>query len=251
MGVIVHERTNRKVINPIPAKFVKAMIGDSVYLINLTDQSWVFHRTYGCYLIKGIADGQAFTSMKIQGRLEHIDQGDEKYTQQITDASEIAADLAGQANDGILVPEGIESFMGVFVSPTEEPSAKLLAAMTEKLMAFWVAQVQLGDQFWDDPKDHKNISSLMRRAAKATRQTRPWTYEVKSMTTCPACSSSIPHGLAICKDCGALLDEEKARKYFPQYFEQSSEENVPRARLHGPVHAAPHRRTKPETTPQP
>lgn len=230
MGVIVHERTNRKVINPIPEKFVKAMIGQTVYLINLTDQDWVFHRSYGCYLVKGVRDGEVFTSMPIAGRLEHIDQGDEKYSQQITEATDIAEDLARQANEGILVPTGMDSFMGVFVSPTEKPSAALIANNQARMTEFWNGQVQLGDQYWDDPRDHKNISSLMRRAAKATGQTRPWTYQVTKMDSCPACGDSIPAGLAICKSCGALLDEEKARKYFPQYFSAEGETPSPKTR---------------------
>ncbi len=230
MPVVVPERTNRRVRNPIPKRYVDAITKESVHLINLSPISFVFGRSYGQYVIKGVRPDEEYTSMPIFGRLEMLDEGDEKYGQQLTEAGAIGEDLARQANEGILCEEGVESFIGVFVSPTAKPGRALLDEMTAKLMAFYDAQIRLADTFWDSPADHKQISSLHRRAAKARNQTRPWTYEVTNMASCPACSASIPQGMAICKSCGALLDEGKARRYFPQYFQGEAETATPKPR---------------------
>ena len=218
-------KTNRRVVNPIPAKYVDAITKGHVWLINLTDQKWVFQRTYGVYVIEGTKPGEPYTALRINGRIETMDIGDDKCQQQFTEAEDIANDLAHQANDGILVMEGVESFMGVFVSPSEEPAPRILAEMTEKLMAFYDAQIVLADQFWDDPRTHKDISSLHRRAAKIRNQTRPWTYQSVSTALCPACGKSIVVGVAICATCGAIVDEEKARKFFPERFERAASDD--------------------------
>jgi hypothetical protein len=203
-------RVNRRVVNPIPAKYVDAIIKGHVWLINLTDQNWVFQRTYGVYVIAGTKAGEPYTSLQINGRIETMDIGDDKCQQQFTEAEDIADDLAHQANDGIVCLPGTESFMGVFVSPTEDPAPRVLAEMTAKLMAFYDAQIVLADQWWDDPATHKNISSLPRRAAAIRHQTRPWTYESVNTMACPDCGVSVRVGLAFCRECGAILDEQKA-----------------------------------------
>lgn len=227
---IVHQRFQRKVVNPIPQKWVKEITSQKLWLINLTEQTYVYHRTYGHYLIRGVEPGQEYTAILITGRIEHIDQGDEKYMQQLTEAEDIASDLAMQANQGILGPDGVESFMGVFVSPTEKPSAAVLAEMRKKLSAFDDGQIKLADEFWDEPRTHKEISALHRRCAKRRNQTRPWTYESVNTTACPACGSSIRSGMAICMHCSAIVDEEKARKFFPERFADASPAAEPRPR---------------------
>ncbi len=120
--------------------------------------------------------------------------------------------------------------MGVFVSPTRDPAAKVLAAMKARLNHFYDEQIGLADSFWDDPRDHKNISSLHRRAAKVRHQTRPWTYESVNTALCPACGKSITVGVAICATCGAIVDEQKARKFFPERFAHEAAAEQPKHR---------------------
>ena len=214
----------RRVRNPIPARYIDAITSACVFLINISSQAWVIGRTYGNYSIPGCQPGQKFTSTPIHGRIETMDVGDQTSTQQLTEAGDIAADLAGHCNEGILTEEGSESFMGVFVSDSKTPPAALLAEMQERLNAFYDGQIRLADLFHDDPHGHKNISGLHRRAAKIRNQTRPWTYEPTNMISCPACGSNVKAGVSVCRECGAVIDEEKARKHFPERFAAESTE---------------------------
>ena len=225
--VSVGPSNRRKIRNPIPAKYVHEVTKAVVYLINLSDQTFTFGRTYGQYTILGCQDGEEFTATEVRGRLEVMDEGDEKYGQQLTEAQDIAEDLASNANDHMLTAPDGDSFIGVFVSPTNPPPAKLLKSMQTRLLAFYNSQVQLADAFWDSPADHKQISSLHRRAAKATGQTRPWTYQVTNMIECPGCATSLPATVAICKTCDAIIDETKARKLYPWRFESAAASETP------------------------
>jgi hypothetical protein len=178
----------------------------------------VFQRTYGVYIIKGVEDAGEYTSMPVHGRLETMDQGDQVSSHQLTEADAIAEDLARQANEGILVPDGSTSFMGVFVSPTAVPSPKLLAEMQKKFIAFCDGQIRLANKFWDLPADHKNIGDLHISCARYRHVSPPWMMESTDSMPCPACGKSTPSGVAICATCGAVLDEQKARKFFPERF---------------------------------
>lgn len=211
-----------KIRNPLRPKWVDQITKACLYVINLSETTHVLQRTYGAYFIEGIKEGEQYTVTKVHGRIATLDEGDNVRSQQIIEADEIAACICMQINEGILCKEGYESFGGAFVSETNPPSPKDLKKNIAKLMSFYDGQIELADQFWDDPHDHKNISSLMRRAARIRNQSRPWTYLSVEMLACPACGVNVRVGLAICKECGAILDEEKARKFFPERFVEAS-----------------------------
>lgn len=257
---VVVQNHNRKIRNPIPQRYVSSTVEHAVFLINLSDQTFIFQRTYGAYVLLGRRGDEPYTITRVAGRMEVMDEGDSKYGQQLTEAEDIAADLAGQANTGILVPENGDSFIGVFVCeklvPCEacedsgqakkcthlQPPADQLEEMRARLNGFYDGQIQLADLFYDDKNDHKNISNLMRRAAKYRNQTRPWTYEAVNMASCPACGTNIKSGVAICATCHAIIDEPKARKFFPDLFRSAEQDSEPAPK------PAPRARKAPQTT---
>jgi len=70
--------------------------------------------------------------------------------------------------------------------------------------------VALGDRLWARPQDHKDISDLHRRACIALGQERPWCYIPQQLVDCEFCGSKIKQNIAICPQCGGILDREKA-----------------------------------------
>lgn len=253
-GPILIDARPPKIRNPIPKKWVDQIVKARVWLVNLTDQTHVMQRNYGCYFVRGIKEGERYTVTPVNGRITTLDEGDNIRTQQMVEAEDIAADLAMQINSGILTEEGEESFCGAFVSLTEKPSEKDLQKNEAKLVAFYDAQVRLGNKFHDDPNDHKNISAIMRRAARIRGQKPPWLFDSTPMNACAACGESLRQGVAICKTCGAIQPgmEEKARKFFPERFAaETPEPAVPAQSAVQASAPSPKRSRKVQALPQP
>lgn len=75
------------------------------------------------------------------------------------------------------------------------------------------------DLFWAQPGNQKlDISDRHRRAAVILRQPKPWAYIPSENEDCPGCGKPQKVGIARCGDCGAILDEEKCRKIYPELF---------------------------------
>jgi hypothetical protein len=247
-GPILIDARPARIRNPLPKKWIDQITKARVWLVNLTDQTHVLQRNYGCYFIHGAKEGERYTVTPVNGRITTLDEGDNIRGQQMVEAEDIAQDLAMQINTGILTEEGEESFGGAFVSETEKPAEKDLLKHERLLVAFYDAQIRLGNKFWDDPNDHKNVSAIMRRAARI-RGTKPaWVFDPTPSTACAACGESLRVGVPVCKTCGAIQPgmEEKARKFFPERF---AAETTPPAETAQP--AAPSPRRSRRTPPAP
>jgi ribosomal protein L32 len=57
------------------------------------------------------------------------------------------------------------------------------------------------------------ITDLERRAARELKLDKPWLYDPKPLSECPACGEKIKPGVAVCRTCGAILDREKAARF--------------------------------------
>ena len=156
----------------------------------------------------------------VSGRVEYPDAGiEDSCNETSTTAKEIAEDLVGWVNNELprcdAMP-GVPAFLGVWWEDSPEP--KLLKEKVEAMKAYAKALVAQADMLADTPETRKNITSLMRAAARQIGVKRPWLYESEEMTMCPACGSPVLPGVAVCKTCSAVIDEAKARKYFPERF---------------------------------
>jgi hypothetical protein len=216
----------RRVRNPLPTDYVESVVADKRWLINLTKDAWTIQRTHGSYHIPGIKEGQSYASLEITGRTEVTDDGNDFGTEMLNLAPAIAEDLFNQINNGIVMDADAPApFLGVFVSETPKPSRERLEEERDRLMEFGAAVVKQGDQFWDDPRNHVMITDFHRRFAKMRNEKRPWMFESKSLTPCPACSHSIPPGLAKCPQCHAVLDMAKMKQFFPLEYAELQQLN--------------------------
>lgn len=110
---------------------------------------------------------------------------------------------------------------GVFMSMSPEPSdaeiEKAKAKRREWLMFF----VEDGDRRslnGDGENGTGGIGRNHRNACHELKLKRAWANPVIPQEECPACGSAIKAGIAVCPHCTAIVDEARARKFFPERF---------------------------------
>jgi hypothetical protein len=81
-------------------------------IVNLTEQNWTMHRSYGTFQVPGGAPDEAYTLTRVAPRTAVMDLGDKRTIEVPITACEVAQDLCREINaDG-----GEDSFFGVFMA---------------------------------------------------------------------------------------------------------------------------------------
>ena len=182
-----------------------------VSLVNISRQKWPpRHRTYfGSLDIAVPGEGQAYAITPIRSCKGVMDLGDKRTMEFAITAREIAEDLAREINGD----SGEGSFHGVFVAEGMEPTEAELDEARRRLEAFHRRLVEVADLEWERSHNPMFITDLERRAARELKLDKPWLYDPKPATECPACGERIKAGVAVCRACGAILDPEKAARF--------------------------------------
>lgn len=200
---------------------------DVCYLINLSPLT--ISLTAGRqFWIQGRQPGRQYGVTRIEKRVERMDLGNKRVMEVPIFADEIATDLARMANSNI--GEGF-SYAGVFVSFSPTPNPEDLEKARDDYTRVLKKWVQEGDNLWSATHRYTDLPDYMRRAVKELGLNKEWAYDPQVMQSCDGCGESVPAGVAICKSCGAILNEEKARRLYPERFAQAVAE--------APVEAAP------------
>jgi hypothetical protein len=174
----------------------------TVAVASISDQDWYISRTHGVYHIPSCAKGKSHALLLLTSRGDVIDLGDNRRFPFTISAREIAEDLLQDLYDH-----------GVFLCDGPRPTAEELAAATTRRDAYYHRLIAEGDTLWARGHSFREISDLHRRAALALGIEREWAYVPMRMNECPACAEKVKAGVAVCKHCGAILDEEKAAKH--------------------------------------
>jgi len=98
---------------------------------------------------------------------------------------------------------------GVFISRNDVPSEAELAEAQKKLTALMTLYLEQGDALAAQGKPG-DIGPNERKAAQFLNQKRAWAQLPEKMDSCPGCGEPIKPGVIKCKECGAILDMEKA-----------------------------------------
>ena len=128
------------------------------------------------------------------------------------------------ANDVMFIgrgfsPEENRENWGLFI--TDQPIAPkhLIAAAKKKFLVTLNGLIAKADNLErQNKREEISNTPLYLQAATYLNVTRPWCEVSKAMDDCPACGEKVNQGSAICKHCDAVLDETKARQYFPKRF---------------------------------
>ena len=81
----------------------------SAVIVNLTEETWILHRSYGTYRVRGCESGEPYALTRVEGRTASMDLGDKRNVEVPISAVEIAQDLCREINSD----SGEESFFGV------------------------------------------------------------------------------------------------------------------------------------------
>lgn len=178
----------------------------SAVIVNLTEQTWTLHRSYGTYRVRGCASGEPYALTRVEARTAYMDLGDKRTMEIPISALEVAEDLCREINSDA----GEESNLGVFVSKGEMPTSEELRRASERLAAFYRRLVAGADREWERSHSYLFINDVERRAAQHLGLEKEWFYQARETVECPGCGEKIKPGVAVCRACGAILDRAKA-----------------------------------------
>lgn len=174
----------------------------TVSIASISDQDWYISRTYGIYHIPACTKGQGYALLLVSARSDVIDLGDNRRFPFMISARQIADDLLQDLQDH-----------GVFVCAGARPTSEELGTAKARRDAFYHRLISEGDMMWARGHSFREISDMHRRAALAMGTEREWAYVAVEMQDCPVCGEKIKRGVAVCKHCRAILDEERAARH--------------------------------------
>jgi len=174
----------------------------TVSIASISEQDWYISRTHGVYHIPACVKGQPFALLMITARGDALDLGDNRRFPFTITARQIAEDLLQDLHDH-----------GIFICDGARPTSEELATASVRRDGFYQRLITEGDTMWARGHSFREISDLHRRAAIGLGVEREWAYVPMRMHECPACGEKVKIGVAVCKHCGAILDEDKAAKH--------------------------------------
>lgn len=118
-------------------------------------------------------------------------------------------------------PENNLELWGVGVSEQWPPTAQELSAAHKRLNEKCDELIRDADRFYEQ-RQHDNVVEDHRWAARRRKLQKPWLNENPDLVACGACGSPVLPNIAVCPHCSATLNEELARKFFPERFKKSA-----------------------------
>jgi hypothetical protein len=171
-------------------------------IVNVGEVEWHLQRTHGIYLIPACPKGERCKTLRLEGRTDRCDIGDNRHSEFYFSPKQIAEDLVADLADH-----------GVFICEGDEPTDEEIAAARERLAEFYRRQVAQADAEWSSHHRHSLLSDVQRRAARYLGVEREWLFEPEKLADCPVCGERVKPGVALCRGCGAVLDREKAAQF--------------------------------------
>ncbi|HEU5411678.1 MAG TPA: hypothetical protein VFU57_11705 [Candidatus Acidoferrales bacterium] len=173
-------------------------------IASVSSQEFFVTRTYGVFHIPACPAGKTSETLAVTAREDAIDLGDNHRIALHIPARAIAADVIQDLEDH-----------GIFVCAGDSPSAEEIAAARTRRNGWYNRLVREADEMWARGHSYREISDMHRRAAFSLGLEREWAYTPQASRECPACGEKVRANVAVCKHCKAVLDEERAAKYFP------------------------------------
>lgn len=183
---------------------------DWAVIANISDQE--FHSDQaglGLYTLPPRPPGEPCSLTRVYGRTERYDMGDDRKGERYWAARLIARSVIAEHN-----PDADLRRYGVFLCAGDAPLEDELREAAARREAFFREQVEQADALYARaPNRPELISDVQRRAARHLGLDRPWLVKIAPMQECPVCGEALRAGVAVCRYCGAVLDEEKAARY--------------------------------------
>ena len=193
-------------------------------IASVSDQDFYVTRTYGIFHIPAQPAGEPCALLIVTPRGDAICLGDNQRVPFVISAREIAADIIQDLGQH-----------GIFVCANERPSEAELRAAREVRDAWYGRLVTEADEMWARGHSYREISDMHRRAALFLKLDREWAYVPQRSVECPACGEKVRAGVAICRHCNAVLDSERAAKYFTHDAREKSGYSPPAGNAASPL----------------
>jgi hypothetical protein len=191
-------------ITPANRNFDSSARQTPATIASVSDQDFYVTRTYGIFHIPARPADEACALLIVTPRGDAIDLGDNRRFPFAISAHEIAADIIQDLTQH-----------GIFVCAGERPSETELSAAGAMRDAWYRQLINEADEMWARGHSYREISDMHRRAAIFMKLEREWAYVPQRSVECPACGEKVRAGVAICKHCKAVLDSDRAAKFFP------------------------------------
>jgi hypothetical protein len=137
---------------------------------------------------------------------------------------------------------------GVFLAAGPVPTQAEIAAAKQKIQTLFDERVRLADQRYEvnggmETNNGKSVYTITEDdvyACKALGLDRPWARKNHQMVPCEGCGSPVAPNAVRCPNpgCGAILNEEKARKLFPHLYAHEVQEQPAKRAYNRKVEAA-------------
>lgn len=190
----------------VPNRFTSPAVREETVatIASVASEDFCVTRTYGVFRIPARPANEPCSLLIVTPRRDVIDLGDNHRITLDIEARKIAADIIQDLEDH-----------GIFVCAGGLPSPDEIAVATARRDAWYNRLVAEADEMWARGHSYREISDMHRRAAQHLHLEREWAYVPERSMDCPACGEKVKRGVAICKHCNAVLDPERAAKYFP------------------------------------
>ena len=215
------QKLNHKIVSGVSKFMEQAALDHQLYIFNVSPIPLSRNLgDLGTYTVPArVEGGEISEALVIPGVVRNsvpvdMNKNETRYEDEgITVAQDII--LTGRGFD----PSSSREHWGCFISHTPTPNKVQVAEAKRKWYAQCQKLVDMADTLERQNK-REEISNqpILFIAAAELKLTRPWCNPSQAMDVCPACNASINPGVAVCGTCKAIVDEAKARKFFPERF---------------------------------
>lgn len=213
-------RRNGKIVPALPKMMHKLCNDPHFYIFNVGP--WQWERQLG-------GRGSRTVQSCPEGR-EYSD----PLTLPILDNETIASDMNKMENRQEDGKEVVDAFLmrgygfrpemslenwGVMVIDHWPPVKADLAHANLKLNQKYDELIADADRYHEQRK-FEDISEIHRLAARRRKLAKEWLNENPDLVSCGACGSQVMPNIAVCPHCSAVLNEQLARKFFPERYQK-------------------------------
>ena len=204
---------NGRIRQPWDARLETAL--PPVYIFNIYQKAWeVPLGGLGSFHIPACPEGKAYSEpLVIKGmNRDEYDLGDSgRMSWNVLEGDKLARTIVGIDSSSPALGEFTSNreWWGVFMTHNEVPTETELAEARKKLTQLMTMFLERGDKLAANGK-LGDIQEMDRKAAQFLNQKRAWAQLPEKMDSCPGCGEPIRPGVIKCKECGAILDMDKA-----------------------------------------
>ena len=224
-------KRNFKIVEQIPGIIEALAKEKAVYIFNVGPKSFSRNLgSLGTFTVPECHEGkQVSAPLKLDGViLERVATDMDKMANRYEEGLAVAQDILSIGRG--YTPDQNGENKGLFISETSTPSKEQIAEAKRKLRISLQKVVDHADILEGQGK-RDQIGEKEREAARTLGITKAWLSTApKEASECPACGQMVNIEAVKCK-CGAVLDWEKAKMYFPaEYLAYKQAQATPAAK---------------------